>query len=273
MQRIDSKNPLNVNKAGVVLTALLACACAGEANTDRDPTDGGFDAAAPADGSRPVPDGRTPPVDSGATVLPEQCGDAALTQWEQMMLDAHNEWRSSVDPPAADMYRVHWDSSIAQNAVNWVSSCDPDWPHSPEELRTGVGGYDVLGENLSYCAGSGCADDPSVTDGSGKGDGQGWWEERADYRWADDTSSGVTSHYTQMTSSNVYAVGCATQECGAPGPFGWDGTWWWTICQYGPRGAAYWVGNKPYERGSGGLVEPPASVYELHPALCEAVSD
>lgn len=184
------------------------------------------------------------------------------------MLDAHNRWRGSVDPPAKDMYRVHWDTEIAKNAAAWVKSCDPDWPHSPEETRTNVGGYDVLGENLSYCGGTGCADDPNITDGSGKGDGEGWWEERNDYSWADDSSNGVTSHYTQMVSSNVYAIGCATQRCDAPGPYGWDGEWWWTICQYGPRGQGYWVGTKPYEAGSGGLVEPPASVYDQHPGLC-----
>ncbi|MEZ4446349.1 MAG: CAP domain-containing protein [Polyangiaceae bacterium] len=195
-------------------------------------------------------------------------GDCALTQWEQKMLDAHNEWRELVEPPAKDMYRVYWDSEIAANAAAWVASCDPDWPHSPEDSRSNLGGYDVLGENLSYCGGTACEDDPTVSDGSGKGDGEGWWEERHDYDWATDSSSGVTSHYTQMVSSNVYAIGCATQRCDAPGPFGWDGEWWWTICQYGPRGQAYWVGNKPYESGSGGLVEPPEQVFADHAGLC-----
>jgi energy-coupling factor transporter ATP-binding protein EcfA2 len=131
-----------------------------------------------------------------------------------------------------------------------------------------VGGYDVLGENLSYCAGTGCADDPSITDGSGMGDGEGWWAERDDYTWADDSSTGTTSHYTQVVSSNVYAIGCATQLCNAPGPFGWDGDWWWAICQYGPRGQGYWSGTKPYEAGNGGLIEPPAAVFDDHPGLC-----
>lgn len=184
------------------------------------------------------------------------------------MLDAHNRWRASVEPPAADMLRVHWDRAIAQNAADWVASCDPDWPHSPQEARSGVGGYDELGENLSYCGG--CSAPPSITDGSGVGDAEGWWEERHDYDLDSDTSTGVTSHYTQMMSSNVYAMGCATQRCGAPGPFGWDGEWWWTICQYGPRGQGYWVGTRPYERGSGGLVDPPESVYDDHPALCRS---
>ncbi|MBW2523670.1 MAG: CAP domain-containing protein [Deltaproteobacteria bacterium] len=100
------------------------------------------------------------------------------------------------------------------------------------------------------------------------GDGEGWWAERHDYTWADDSSTGITSHYTQMVSSNVYAIGCATQLCGAPGPSGWDGDWWWTICQYGPRGQAYWSGTKPYESGSGGLVELPTTLFGEHPGLC-----
>lgn len=138
----------------------------------------------------------------------------------------------------------------------------------PDEARSGVGGYEVLGENLSYCGGIGCGGNPEVTDGSGAGDGEGWWAERHDYRWEDDSSASVTAHYTQMVSSNVYAIGCAAQKCGAPGPFGWDAEWWWIICQYGPRGQGYWVGTRPYEAGSGGLVEPPAAVFEDHPGLC-----
>ena len=194
--------------------------------------------------------------------------DSPLTDWEQMMLDAHNDWRSSVDPPAADMKRIYWDTEIAANAAAWVSSCDPQWPHSPEDERSNLGGYEILGENLSYCAGTGCSELPQVMDGSGEGDGEGWWNERHDYNWEDDSSSNITSHYTQLTSSNVYAIGCATQLCNKPGPGGWDGDWWWTICQYGPRGQAYWVGNKPYEAGDGVLVEPPASVFDEHPGLC-----
>ncbi len=192
-----------------------------------------------------------------------------LTDWEQMMLDDHNQWRAAVNPPAENMLRIRWDTAIAANAANWVASCDPDWPHSPEAERSNVGGYDVLGENLHFCAGTGCDDNPEVTDNSGRGNAEGWWEERLDYDYQNDRSTGgQIAHYTQLTSSNVYAIGCATQRCGAPGPNGWSDTWWWTICQYGPRGQAYWRGTKPYEVGGGGLTEPPATVFDDHPALC-----
>ncbi len=232
-----------------------------------------------ADGGQPIPrpradSGTTPVVDAGTTgssdasTAPTTCGDTPLTDWEQMMLDEHNRWRTEVQPPAANMHRVYWDRNIAANAAAWVASCDPDWPHSDEADRSNVGGYEVLGENLSYCAGTGCSPLPTVNDGSGQGDGGGWWDERHDYTWEDDSSTGITSHYTQMVSSNIYAIGCATQRCNAPGPFGWNDEWWWTICQYGPRGQGYWVGTKPYERGEGGLVEPPAEVFEQHPGLC-----
>lgn len=200
---------------------------------------------------------------------PDSCEGTELTEWEQMMLDSHNRWRESVEPAADGMQRVYWDSAIAHTAAQWVSSCDPTWPHSPDEYRSGVGGYDVLGENMSYCAGTGCSDLPMVTDGSGQGDGEGWWNERHDYDWESGESTGVTSHYLTMVSSNTYAIGCATQRCDAPGPGGWDGEWWWTICQYGPRAQAYWAGTKPYDVGAGGLVEPSAEIWTAHPALCE----
>ena len=46
------------------------------------------------------------------------------------------------------MNRIYWDTEIAANAAAWVSSCDPNWPHSPEDERSNLGGYEILGENL-----------------------------------------------------------------------------------------------------------------------------
>lgn len=219
--------------------------------------DAGDSGSSSADAGR----GDTQGTDSGLATC-------ELTEWEQMMLDDHNEWRALVNPPAANMHRVYWDRNIAQNAADWVASCDPDWPHSSEDDRSDIGGYEILGENLSYCAGTGCSDNAEVTDGSGSGDGVGWWDERTDYDWESDESTGITSHYTLMVSSNVYAIGCATQRCTAPGPGGWDGEWWWTICQYGPRGQAYWSGTKPYDSGDGVLVEPSNETLASHPGIC-----
>lgn len=266
MQTTTGRRPLTL--ALTLLVALLG-ACSG------DDTGAGSDSGTGTDSGTggPADTGPGGAMDSGGgdtgPGTPATCGDTALTQWEQNILDRHNEWRGSADPPAANMLRVYWDRNIADNAANWVASCDPEWPHSSEEYRSGVGGYEVLGENLSMCGGSSCEDDPEITDGSGIGEyGQGWWDERADYNWEDDSSTGLTSHYTQMASSNIYAIGCAAQRCDAPGPDGWDGTWVWTICQYGPRGRGYWVGTKPYDAGEGGLVEPPASIFDDHPGLC-----
>lgn len=246
--------------AFVVVTALATCCRDTSGQADVMGTDSNSDSIS---GGNSDGDNNTDSDLSG-------CPATALTEWEQMMLDAHNRWRASAEPPAANMYRLYWDTNIAANAASWVSSCDPNWPHSPEETRTDVGGYEILGENLSYCAGTGCTDLPEVTDDSGQGDGEGWWAERHDYNWADDSSSGSTSHYNQVVSSNVYGMGCVTQRCGPPGPWGWDGDWWWTICQYGPRGQGYWDGTKPYEAGSGALVEPPDTVFDDHPGLCAA---
>ena len=260
--RVRRRRPYTV---ALTLAALLAAGCDDAGHDETDAAGSSGDAGPGGGGQDAGPGGGA--VDGGprGEVI---CGETPLTEWEQKMLEAHNRWRAAVEPAAAEMYRVHWDRQIAENAARWVASCDPDWPHSPEQDRSGVGGYDVLGENLSYCAGTGCDEDPSVTDGSGMGDGEGWWAERTDYRHQDDSSTGVVSHYLQLASSNVYAIGCATQRCSAPGPFGWAGEWWWTICQYGPRGQGYWNGTRPYEAGEGGLVEPPASVYDAHPGLC-----
>ena len=252
----------------VALTVLGACSSDEPSSGSGGP---GSSSGAGASGSSGAGGSSGASGSSGGSGDPNAvCGSGPLTQWEKMMLDKHNEWRASVAPAADKMLRVHWDRAIAANAAKWIASCDPDWPHSPEAARKNIGGYDVLGENLSYCTPTSCAKLPGVTDGSGLGDGDGWWEERKDYDWATDKSKGLTSHYTQLASSNVYAIGCATKKCGAPGPFGWGGDWWWTICQYGPRGQAYFVGTKPYQAGAGGLVEPPDAVYAAHPGLCKA---
>lgn len=262
---------------GIFLGAAFACTGGGDdeggstAAVDLGQTGGDASDGASSSGSVPGTGGNAAsggvPAGAGGQEA-ASCNGEKLTDWEQMMLDVHNQWRAQVEPPAANMFRLHWDTEIAKNAAAWVSSCDPEWPHSPESSREGVGAYEVLGENLSYCAGTGCAELPAVTDGSGLGDGAGWWEERLDYEWETDTSTDLTSHYTQMVSSNIYSIGCATQKCGAPGPSGWDGEWWWTICQYGPRGQAYWVGTKPYEAGEGGLVDPTDEVLAQHPGIC-----
>ena len=61
----------------------------------------------------------------------------------------------------------------------------------------------------------------SFADGTIGHVGQGWWDEKDDYDYANDRSTGgVTSHYTQMASSNIYAMGCAAQKCNSPGPYG-----------------------------------------------------
>ena len=52
---------------------------------------------------------------------------------------------------------MRWDTNIEKNMAKWLSSCDPNWPHSDQDRdRKNVGGYEFLGENLAYCAGSSC---------------------------------------------------------------------------------------------------------------------
>ena len=215
----------------------------------------------------PSPPAPTPPTPPAGTPSGAGCPQ---NKWEQAILDKHNEWRANTQPPAKDMYKVRWDSAIATNMYNWLARCDSSWPHSDQDgYRKNVGGYEFLGENLAYCAGTACED---PIDGIVGYLGQSWWDEKDDYNWASDSSrGGVTSHYTQMSSSNIYAIGCAAVECPSPGPYGWNGKWWEIGCQYGERGQGYWVGTKPFERGSGGLIEPDASLLAKHPDICSDV--
>ena len=214
----------------------------------------------------PTPPAPTPPTPPAGTPSGAGCPQ---NKWEQAILDKHNEWRANTQPPAKDMYKVRWDSAIATNMYNWLARCDTNWPHSDQDgYRKNVGGYEFLGENLAYCAGISCED---PIDGIVGYLGQSWWDEKDDYNWASDSSNGgVTSHYTQMSSSNIYAIGCAAVECPSPGPYGWNGKWWEIGCQYGERGQGYWVGTKPFESGSGGLIEPDASLLAKHPDICSA---
>ena len=169
------------------------------------------------------------------------------------------------------MLHIRWDSAIQANLAAHMDDCNRKWPHSSSASRKNVGGYKNLGENLAYCAGTGCNEpgETRLADGTPAFFGQGWWNEKDDYNYAADTSTGVTSHYTQMASSNIYAMGCVAMKCSGPGPGSWKGTWWWFGCQYGERGRGYWSGNKPYDLGEGGLIEPNATVYTKNPGLCK----
>ena len=208
-----------------------------------------------------APGGGTPPAGGGGSTCP-------LTDWEQGILDSHNTWRAATSPPAKDMVRIRWDTNIQANMAAHLRTCDSQWPHSDQDTqRKDVGGYEWLGENLAYCAGTGC--DAKLASGTPGYIGKGWWDEKDDYNYATDTSSGITSHYTQMASSNIYAMGCVAQKCAGPGPYNWQGEWWWFGCQYGERGRGYWSGTKPFDEGTGGLIEPDATVFTKNPGLCK----
>ena len=226
-------------------------------------------AATPAPASPP-----TPPSGGGGGGGGGGSGgpNCPKNKWEQAILDKHNEWRAATQPAAKDMYNLRWDSAIADNIKKWIGRCDSNWPHSDQDRdRKNVGGYEYLGENLAYCAGSSCE---ALIDGVVGYLGQSWWDEKNDYDWYGDRSTGgVTSHYTQMSSSNIYAIGCAAVECPSPGPWGWNGKWWEIGCQYGERGQGYWVGTKPFLQGSGGLIEPAKSLLDKHPNICTGAED
>jgi Cysteine-rich secretory protein family len=195
-----------------------------------------------------------------------------LTQWEAKMLKRHNDLRADTSPKAKDMNELYWDTALAKRAGEYVAQCDASFEHSPDSFRTGhIGAFSGVTENLHMCGG--CPADSTITDGSGNSGyyGQSWWDESNGYNYADNSGRGGAGHYLTMASSNVYALGCASHRCDPPGPGDWQGIWYYQICWYGPKAVGA-SGARPFEEGSGGLVQPDASVFATQSTLCQTIT-
>merc|ERR1712142_1426240 len=68
----------------------------------------------------------------------------------ETILNQHNEYRSTVDPPATNMVKMYWDEKIAEIAQHYASHCPSlDEGHDGNAERK-VPGYDIgIGQNMA----------------------------------------------------------------------------------------------------------------------------
>ncbi|KAM4810233.1 peptidase inhibitor 16-like [Rhinophrynus dorsalis] len=121
----------------------------------------------------------------------------ALTDEEkQIIVDKHNWFRSRTDPPAANMMRLSWDTSLEELASAYAGKCI--WEHNQDR--------GLRGENLFLMTGS------SLDVALGMED---WYKERNYYNFTTATcqEGQMCGHYTQIVWASTERVGCGDHFC------------------------------------------------------------
>jgi hypothetical protein len=159
----------------------------------------------------------------------------------QQFVDAHNDYRQQVNPPAKYMPNMNWSDDLATSASQWAAQCT--WAHSQ---TPGVG------ENLYVTS----ERTPNINNFNPTNAVTNWGNEMANYNY--DTNScndnKVCGHYTQMIWANTGDVGCGIQDCpiiknlspAAKTNPKWPDGGTLLVCQYSPPGN--YIGQKPYQQ-------------------------
>jgi hypothetical protein len=117
---------------------------------------------------------------------------AQLTQDEErMLLLTHNDARTAVIPPAANMLRMEWDSAIARNAQTYANRCN--FEHSRRSERILGVNFTSVGENLFVTSSTEFSGERLITAVTS------WVNEKADYTYSTGACSAICGHYTQVT--------------------------------------------------------------------------
>ncbi|XP_074833818.1 peptidase inhibitor 16 [Carettochelys insculpta] len=165
---------------------------------------------------------------------------------KRLIVELHNNYRSQVSPPAADMLKMSWDPDLAAFAEAYAAKCI--WGHNKERGRRG--------ENLFAIT-----DEMDVEVAM-----EQWYNEYEHYNLTTSkcTVGEMCGHYTQVVWANSKHIGCGMQFCktlhGVEDP-----DLYLLVCNYDPPGNVR--GRKPYTEG------PPCSKcpedYTCRNSICE----
>ncbi|KAM4705636.1 peptidase inhibitor 15 [Rhinophrynus dorsalis] len=157
------------------------------------------------------------------------------------ILEYHNQVRSKVFPPAANMEYMVWDETLAKSAEAWAAACI--WDHGPTYLMR------FLGQNLSVRTGRYQSIIQLV---------KPWYDEVKDYAFPYPQDCNprcplrcygpMCTHYTQMVWATTNRIGCAIHTCYNMNV--WGAVWRraiYLVCNYAPKGN--WIGEAPYRVG------------------------
>ncbi|NXD85952.1 GLIP1 protein, partial [Halcyon senegalensis] len=150
---------------------------------------------------------------------------------------AHNKFRSRVNPPASNMFRMSWDAALAKTAKAWAKKCmfrHNTYIKIPGKVHPT---FSPVGENIWTGTATFFSVDAALSD---------WFNEVSSYDFNTNSCTDVCGHYTQVVWAESYKVGCAVHFCNTvenfPGLFRAAHF----VCDYGPAGN---YPRKPYEVG------------------------
>ncbi|NWR05460.1 GLIP1 protein, partial [Paradoxornis webbianus] len=150
---------------------------------------------------------------------------------------AHNTFRSKVNPPASNMFRMSWDAALAKTAKAWAKKCIFD--HNTYLKMPGKTHptFPLVGENIW----TGTASIFSVNAAL-----KSWFNEVSSYDFSTNRCTYICGHYTQVVWAESYKVGCAVHFCNTVENFPGMVNAAHFVCNYGPAGN---YPRKPYKEG------------------------
>ncbi|NWY56573.1 GLIP1 protein, partial [Chionis minor] len=150
---------------------------------------------------------------------------------------AHNKFRSKVNPPASNMFRMSWDSALAKTAKAWAKKCK--FKHNIYlKIRGKVHPtFTPVGENIWTGTATIFSVDTAVSD---------WFNEFRSYDFNTNSCTDKCGHYTQVVWAESYKVGCAVHFCDTIENFPGLVRAAHFVCNYGPAGN---YPRKPYKAG------------------------
>lgn len=141
-----------------------------------------------------------------------------------LILNEHNKYRASVDPPACKMLKMYWNDNLAYVAQKWAQNCKFAHDHSFTRYLPGTF---MVGQNIGngFDKWSGCI--------------AAWYSEKKDFIYNGTVDSTKVGHYTQLVWETTSAIGCGYAKCKNFPLY---------VCNYGPSGNYAGNINRPYEK-------------------------
>ncbi|KAJ7329838.1 hypothetical protein JRQ81_016012 [Phrynocephalus forsythii] len=154
----------------------------------------------------------------------------------KLYVDAHNKYRSQVQPSAANMLYMTFDIALARIANAYGKKCI--WEHNKNTKIHPDPKFRPFGENLWMAHASRTPFNPANPISS-------FHSEVKFYDFNAHKCTKVCGHYTQVVWANSYKVGCAVVYCREVGQ---KKNLALVVCNYAPAGN--YAGVRPYKAGS-----------------------
>ncbi|XP_049638837.1 GLIPR1-like protein 1 [Suncus etruscus] len=150
-------------------------------------------------------------------------------------VQSHNEFRSRVDPPAADMKQMSWSASLAKVAKNWANQCRFEHNGCLSTPYACDSNYQFLGENIWMGTANIFSPKSAI---------EAWYNETEHFTFDNLQCTEVCGHYTQVVWAASNRVGCAVSTCSSTNSL----NNLIFVCNYGPAGN--FQGTHPYTKGA-----------------------